>query len=64
MVPRFLVVILLYSMCNELAMAQSPTPIDFEGIPNYSYAVFVGTGFADGHARVLMKLIAIELPSD
>ena len=64
MVPRFLVVILLYSTCNQRAMAQSPIPIDFEEIPAYSSAVFVGTGFADDYARVLRKLVAIELPSD
>ena len=51
-------------------MAQSPIPIDFEGIPNYSYTVFVGTGFADDHActhearryRVAIRLAV--LPSD
>ena len=44
MVLRFLIAIVVFSVCIGRTVAQAPTSVVFDAVPNYSYAVFVGSG--------------------
>jgi len=44
MLLRFAVAVLLYSVCIGRAISQTPAPVVFDAVPNYSYAVFAGSG--------------------